>query len=92
MLVTEKYLSEREGWNLTACEKCGFDELFDAPSDLMRAVFPNLPRDAVMEMFTALCPLCGGVQGVEVVRDVGSSQPAQPVARKRDRPWWRFWS
>src|SRR5262245_59686629 len=57
VLVTAKYLGERTAWVIHPCRKCGFSELFDAPSDLMRMVFPNLPDGAVMEMFTSFCPL-----------------------------------
>ncbi len=81
-MVTEKYLAERGRWTLHACNKCGFDELFDAPSDLIRVAFPNLPPNAEPEMFTAFCPLCGGVQGLEL-RAAPSQAP--------QRPWWKLW-
>jgi hypothetical protein len=95
VLVTEKYLRERPAWTIHPCQKCGLAELFDAPSDLMRAVFPNVPEEAVMEAFTSFCPLCGGVQAVEF-RDVGdqSSQPQfqpQPRPELRQKSWWQFW-
>jgi hypothetical protein len=73
VMVTDKYLRERGEWIIHPCRKCGMSELFDAPSDLMRVVFPNLPPDGEMSMFTAFCPLCGGVQGVE-----SKSNPAGP--------------
>ena len=41
LLVTPKYLQERPDWIIQPCHKCGLSELFDAPSDLMRVVFPN---------------------------------------------------
>lgn len=92
VMVTDKYLRERGAWVIHPCSKCGFSELFDAPSDLIRAVFPNHPAGAVMSMFTAFCPFCGGVQGVESRSDLasGGDEPTatRPVAR---RPWWRFW-
>ncbi|MFQ6041948.1 MAG: DUF2314 domain-containing protein [Candidatus Poribacteria bacterium] len=66
VMATEKYLRERPKWRIHPCEKCGFAELFYAPSDLMRVIFPNAPKDSVIEMFTSFCPLCGGVQGVEL--------------------------
>jgi len=50
VMVTAKYLKER-----------GFSELFDAPSDLIRVVLPSMSSAAQMNMFTAFCPLCGGV-------------------------------
>lgn len=65
-LVTEKYLAEREEWVVEPCSKCGFAELFDAPSDLVKKVFPNIgdnPNEK-MEAFTAFCPICRGVQVV----------------------------
>lgn len=60
ILVTEKYLRERMRWLPTACTKCGMTELFDAPSDYIRAAFPNVPTGAKMKTFTAHCPLCDG--------------------------------
>jgi hypothetical protein len=84
VLITDKYLRERPSWTIHPCQKCGFTELFDAPSDLMRVVFPNIPVDeAVMEVFTSFCPLCGGVQTVEF-RETGKQAP-------RKRAWWQFW-
>ncbi|MBN7135954.1 hypothetical protein A7A76_14635 [Lysobacter enzymogenes] len=85
VMVSDKYLRERADWTISPCDRCGFDELFDAPSDLVRAVFPDVPRDAVMEMFTAKCPLCGGIQGLEAV----ASRDAGPATARK--PWWRFW-
>ncbi len=85
VMTSDKYLRERADWTITPCDQCGFDELFDAPSDLMRAVFANVPQDAVMEMFTAKCPLCGGIQGLEAA----ASRDAGPAAARK--PWWRFW-
>jgi hypothetical protein len=62
--VTPKYLKEREHWHVLPCNKCGMPELFDAPSDLIAVIFPNLKdRKDVAEMkFTSFCPLCRGVQ------------------------------
>lgn len=65
LLVTEKYLQERSEWIIHPCNQCGLSELLDAPSDLIRAVFPNQPTDAVMNAFTAFCGVCGGVQIVQ---------------------------
>jgi hypothetical protein len=62
--VRPKYMKERSAWIVAACEKCGLSELFDSPSDLIAKVFPNLPPDAGMESFTAICGMCGGVQVV----------------------------
>ena len=106
VMATEAYLAERERWVIHPCDKCGLPELFDAPSDLMRATFPNAPADAEMEMFTAFCPLCGGVQGVEIIdSDLGDDMDDEesddeiPVRVSHqsqvpgaDRaPWWKFW-
>lgn len=92
VMVTDKYLRERGAWGIRPCNKCGFSELFDAPSDLIRVVFPNQLAGDEMRMFTAFCPLCGGVQGV-VSRDHSpphsADEPSAPSATKR--PWWRFW-
>ena len=63
--VREKYFQERPDWTIHACDKCGFDELFDAPSALIAKIFPDIPSDATMDTFTSFCPLCGGVQGVQ---------------------------
>jgi hypothetical protein len=62
LLVTDKYLHERPLWKIEPCKQCGFAELFDAPSDLIRAAFPEVPEGAVMEGFTSFCPLCRGIQ------------------------------
>jgi hypothetical protein len=78
IMVTEKYLRERASWVIHPCRKCGLSELFDAPSDLIRVVFPNTPPGAEMRMFTAFCPLCGGMQGVE-----SSSYPPSGALRTR---------
>jgi len=66
LMVRPKYLSERDKWIIHPCDKCGLSELFDAPSDLIAKVFPNLPPGQAPEMFTAFCGVCGGVQGVEL--------------------------
>jgi len=86
ILVTEKYLAERSVWRIRACEKCGFSELFDAPSDLISKLFPNTPEGSIMDMFTSKCPLCGGVQVIQSTQDVG--RPVQPSPKKS---WWQIW-
>jgi hypothetical protein len=94
VMVTDRYLGERGAWLIHPCRQCGLSELFDAPSDLIRVVFPDTPPDARMSMFTAFCPLCGGVQGVEAREDpgaVGEGAEAGPPAAPAKRPWWRFW-
>jgi hypothetical protein len=60
--VSEKYLEERPHWIIHPCKTCGLSELLDAPSDLIRADFPNMGPDEVVEMFTARCGMCGDVQ------------------------------
>jgi hypothetical protein len=65
MLVTSKYLLERPAWKIHPCKECGLAELFDAPSDLMRVVFPQIPPGSVVETFSSFCPLCGGAQVLE---------------------------
>lgn len=79
--TSEKYLNERENWDVEPCNGCGLSELFDAPSDLIRRLFPDAPPSAAVEMFTSFCPLCGGVQGI-----TARAQSA-PL-----RPWWKKWS
>ena len=87
LLVSPKYLSERSSWKISPCDKCGLPELFDAPSDLIARIFPDIPPGSAMEGFTSFCPLCGGVQVVEAASDAtGAKQPEQP-----GRSWWRFW-
>jgi hypothetical protein len=87
VLVTDKYLRERPFWTIHPCAKCGFAELFDAPFDLIRVVFPNTPEDVEMISFTSLCPLCGGAQVVESKK--GSDQTAP--TRRPQKAWWQFW-
>ena len=82
VMVTDQYEREKGSWKIGACSKCGFSELFDAPSALVRATFPNMPADAELEGFTAFCPLCGGVQTIESLS--ASTTPT-------NRPWWKFW-
>jgi hypothetical protein len=91
IMVTDKYLRERGAWVIHPCQKCGLSELFDAPSDLIRVIFPSTLPDAVMCMFTAFCPLCGGVQGVESrsLSDTEGGKLATSAPAKR--PWWKFW-
>ncbi len=87
VLVTDKYLRERPAWTIHPCQKCGLTELFDAPSDLMRVVFPNVPEGAVMEAFTSFCPLCGGVQALEFRETSGQNAGTPP----QQKAWWQIW-
>ncbi|MDQ1354992.1 MAG: hypothetical protein QG657_5301 [Acidobacteriota bacterium] len=92
IMVTEKYLRERKAWVIHPCNKCGFSELFDAPSDLIRVVFPKRPAGTITTMFTAFCPFCGGVQVVELRNNPAYCEgEAIPVPLTTKRPWWRFW-
>lgn len=81
--VSEQYLSERDAWKIVPCDKCGLPELFDAPSDLIARIFPDIPPGAGLEAFTSFCPLCGGIQVVEAA--TGASQSSS------QRPWWQLW-
>ena len=74
ILVTDRYLMERRHSYVVGCDKCGFSELFDSPSDLAAATFPG----QVVSTFTARCPLCGGGQLVRLL----PSTPSTP----RDAP------
>jgi hypothetical protein len=91
IMVTDKYLRERGSWVIHPCQKCGLPELFDAPSDLIRVVFPNTPPDGEMSMFTAFCPMCGGVQGVESASSPDSMNTEQAGSQPAKSPWWKFW-
>lgn len=75
VMTTAKYLRERPQWKIHPCSKCGFSELFDAPSDLVRATFPSLSDDALIDAFTTFCPLCDGTPVVEPLRSLR---------------WWQF--
>lgn len=89
VMVTDKYLAERDKYIIHGCNKCGLNELFDAPSDLMRVIFPDLPADASMEMFTSFCGLCGGVQGVQDKNAESIEDETTPETKPRK--WWQFW-
>ena len=87
LMVTDKYLGERGYWIIQPCDQCGLSELFDAPSDLMRVVFSGAPPDSAMEMFTAFCGACGGVQVVQHREEqIEENSPEQ-----QERKWWQFW-
>jgi len=83
--VTAKYLKERSQWTIHPCDKCGFAELFDAPSDLIRIIFPNLAAGSSMTMFSTFCPLCGGAQVAENIA------VAAEMRERTERKWWQFW-
>jgi hypothetical protein len=79
VLVTEKYLEERDHWTIQPCQKCGFSELFDPPSDLIPVLFPNSPPGASRSSFNCPCPICGGLQTVLAK----SALPASGGKRRR---------
>jgi hypothetical protein len=66
LLVTQKYLHERPAWVIHPCDQCGLSELFDAPSDLIRVLFPRHAADSAVSHFTAPCPNCSGEQRVHL--------------------------
>jgi hypothetical protein len=91
--VTEKYLRERPEWVILPCNKCGLTELLDAPSDLIRVVFPRAAEGGSMGMFTAFCGNCGGIQVVRH-RDFEQGSDGEPPPAEAARPakkWWQFW-
>lgn len=90
LLASPKYLSERLSWKISPCDKCGLPELFDAPSDLIARIFPDIPPGSAMQGFTSFCPLCGGVQVVEAVEAASDATDTEQPERS-GRPWWRFW-
>ena len=87
LMVTDRYLRERPDWIIQPCQQCGLSELFDAPSDLMRVAFPDAPPDGIMEMFTAFCGACGGVQVVQYK----DAQIDDEFPRESHKKWWQFW-
>jgi len=103
LLVTQKYLRERPEWLVEACDQCGLSELFDAPSDLMRVVFPDMPEGFRTGMFTAYCGCCGGCQMVrhkdfklDVEENITAAPQIEPgsLVKKtpgRSKKWWEFW-
>ncbi|MEE8104662.1 MAG: hypothetical protein V3T86_03910 [Planctomycetota bacterium] len=83
LMTTDAYLLDRPSWRITPCDQCGLDELFDPPSDLARALFPNMPADSMMASFTCFCGLC---EGAHVV--ARADTPPDIVVQNR---WWEFW-
>ena len=74
------------------------NELFDAPSDLIRVIFPNMAtnENAQMVGFTSFCPACGGVQLVrahgadDALLAAASQSPTEPSTPAKKK-WWQFW-
>lgn len=89
LMVTDLYLKERARWVISPCKKCGFTELFDAPSTIQRVVFSHMPEDATIETFTSFCGMCGGVQLIRTreVAERGHTPSAIGPAKK----WWQVW-
>lgn len=87
LLVTSKYLSERQNWTVEPCNKCGFAELFDAPSDLIHKIFPTAQESGEPMAFTTFCIFCGGVQ-IVAQNDLDDLDINEPVVEKK---WWQFW-
>ena len=95
--TSEKYLAERKDWEIVPCNQCGFAELFDAPSDLIRRVFPDLPPGQAPQMMTAFCPICRGAQvvcqkGLELDGSADTGVNADSGTKTRPpKAWWQFW-
>jgi hypothetical protein len=60
VMVTGDYLAERADWQFQPCSSCGLCEGLDPPSVMAATRFPDMEGDPIM--FTAQCPLCGGMQ------------------------------
>ncbi len=87
VLVTSKYLAERKDWSVEPCNKCGFAELFDAPSDLIRKIFPTVPEGSDPMAFTSFCAFCGGVQ---IVAN-NDFNDLDDLDQSDEKKWWQFW-
>ena len=85
VMVSDRYLEERQNWVVHPCDRCGITELFDPPSDLIRAVFETEPDRIDAAGFTALCGWCGGSQFVERARG-----PRHPICRWLGELWVRL--
>jgi len=83
VLVTEKYLQERSHWNIGPCSKCGFSELFDAPSELIRILFPHSTLGVSRGPFKIPCPLCNGLQRVSANTEL--REPHAITGKRRAR-------
>jgi len=77
ILVTDKYLRERRNNYIIPCDKCGFSELFDCPSELAAAMFPGRS----VSTFTSRCPICGGNQLVRILPSAPSTPRGAPKER-----------
>lgn len=57
-LVSEAYVAERKQWTISPCSVCGFSELFEPPSELLRSAL-RIPSPELVEGFSWRCPLPG---------------------------------
>jgi len=87
IMVRGKYLTERAAWIVHPCTGCGLSELFDAPSDLIAKIFPNIRPGETVEGFTVICGACHGVQVVEIASSKQSSEAADTSSKR----WWQVW-
>jgi len=60
--IFESFIRERKDWEITPCEKCGFTELFDPPSEIIMIKFPDMKPGESVEAMALFCDLCGGIQ------------------------------
>jgi hypothetical protein len=88
VLVTDKYLKERQDWDIKPCDKCGLTEMFDAPSDLFKLLFPEKFSDLTTSIFTPGCPLCKGIQEV---KSKNYREKMGPNSGKSPKKAWEFW-
>jgi len=91
-MANDAYLEDRKGWVVSPCDKCGFTEMFQPPSERAAAFMRenNIPEENTPIMLSTFCPLCGGCQilgkvGTEAEQKV---REFNPCGKKK---WWRFW-
>lgn len=96
LFVSEKYLKERKNWTIQPCDKCGLSELFDAPSDLIPVIFPHIPPNDELTMFSSFCSYCGGTQMVLNNKHTDNYMTLEQannseLSKTSSKPWWKFW-
>lgn len=79
-LVSEAYVAERKQWTISPCSVCGFSELFEPPSELLRGAL-SIPSPELVEGFSWRCPLPGCTGTILVDRSL--SGPAVVTAGSR---------
>jgi DNA-directed RNA polymerase subunit RPC12/RpoP len=90
IMVTDKYLEERDHWVIHPCDKCGFAELYDAPSDFLRVAFPNKSQDEIQMWFSYKCVRCPN--GFQLVENKDVPAVAKPsLSRLFKKKRWKFW-